>query len=67
MKDRPGHDRRYALTNEKLTRETGWEPLMQFETGLAETVAWYRSNPKWVERVRSGAYRDYYAQNYQHR
>jgi dTDP-glucose 4,6-dehydratase len=67
VKDRPGHDRRYALTNEKLTRETGWEPLMQFETGLAETVAWYRGNPAWVDRVRSGAYRDYYAQNYAHR
>jgi dTDP-glucose 4,6-dehydratase len=64
VKDRPGHDRRYALTNEKLTRETGWEPLMQFEKGLAETVAWYRSHPEWVDRVRSGAYRDYYAQNY---
>jgi dTDP-glucose 4,6-dehydratase len=67
VKDRPGHDRRYALTNEKLTHETGWEPQMQFETGLAETVDWYRNNPAWVDRVRSGAYRDYYAQNYAHR
>jgi dTDP-glucose 4,6-dehydratase len=67
VKDRPGHDRRYALTNEKLTRETGWEPLMQFETGLATTVDWYRNNPAWVDRVRSGAYRDYLTQNYAHR
>jgi dTDP-glucose 4,6-dehydratase len=67
VKDRPGHDRRYALTNEKLTRETGWEPVMQFETGLATTVDWYRNNPAWIDRVRSGAYRDYYAQNYAHR
>jgi dTDP-glucose 4,6-dehydratase len=67
VKDRPGHDRRYALTNEKLTHETGWEPQMQFETGLATTVDWYRNNPAWIDRVRSGAYRDYYAQNYAHR
>jgi dTDP-glucose 4,6-dehydratase len=67
VKDRPGHDRRYALTNEKLTHETGWEPQMQFETGLATTVDWYRNNPAWIDRVRSGAYRDYYAQNYAQR
>jgi dTDP-glucose 4,6-dehydratase len=67
VKDRPGHDRRYALTNEKLTRETGWEPQMQFETGLATTVEWYRNNPAWVDHVRSGAYRDYLTQNYAHR
>jgi dTDP-glucose 4,6-dehydratase len=67
VKDRPGHDRRYALTSEKLTRETGWTPLMQFEDGLKQTVEWYRSNPGWVERVRSGAYREYYAMNYSNR
>jgi dTDP-glucose 4,6-dehydratase len=62
--DRPGHDRRYALSSEKLMRETGWAPAMDFETGLARTIAWYRSNSEWVARVRSGAYREYYEKNY---
>jgi dTDP-glucose 4,6-dehydratase len=67
VKDRPGHDRRYALTNEKLARETGWEPLMNFESGLRQTISWYQENQEWVGRVRSGAYREYYAQNYANR
>ncbi len=67
VKDRPGHDRRYALTNAKLTAATGWEPQVQFEDGLRQTVAWYRENKEWVEHVRSGAYREYYAMNYGHR
>ncbi|MGA3020124.1 MAG: dTDP-glucose 4,6-dehydratase [Bryobacteraceae bacterium] len=62
--DRPGHDRRYALSSEKLMRETGWAPAMGFETGLARTIAWYRANSEWVARVRSGAYREYYEKNY---
>ncbi|MGH9628601.1 MAG: dTDP-glucose 4,6-dehydratase [Bryobacteraceae bacterium] len=62
--DRPGHDRRYALTNEKLERETGWSPQMQFEQGLAITVDWYKNNQEWVRRVKSGAYQEYYAANY---
>jgi dTDP-glucose 4,6-dehydratase len=62
--DRPGHDRRYALSSEKLMRETGWAPAMDFETGLERTIAWYRENIEWVDRVRSGAYREYYEQNY---
>jgi len=62
--DRPGHDRRYALSSEKLMRETGWAPAMDFETGLARTIAWYRANGEWVARVRSGAYREYYEKNY---
>jgi dTDP-glucose 4,6-dehydratase len=62
--DRPGHDRRYALSSEKLMGETGWMPQVDFETGLAQTIAWYQSNRPWVERVRSGAYRDYYERNY---
>ncbi len=65
--DRPGHDRRYALNSNKLTRATGWEPRMNFEEGLAKTVAWYRANSSWVDNVRSGAYRDYYARNYANR
>jgi dTDP-glucose 4,6-dehydratase len=62
--DRPGHDRRYALSSAKIMSETGWAPRMNFETGLAETIEWYRANSAWVAHVRSGAYRDYYEQNY---
>ena len=65
--DRPGHDRRYALSSEKLMRETGWSPVMNFETGLARTIQWYRDNSAWVNRVRSGEYRAYYEHNYAHR
>jgi len=64
VKDRPGHDRRYALSSEKLERETGWSPRMDFETGLKGTIDWYRSHGEWVSRVRSGAYRSYYERNY---
>jgi dTDP-glucose 4,6-dehydratase len=64
VKDRPGHDRRYALLSEKLMRETGWAPVINFEAGLARTIEWYRVNTDWVARVRSGAYRDYYERNY---
>ncbi len=67
VKDRPGHDRRYALSSEKLMRETGWQPVMNFEMGLARTIDWYRANSGWVERVRSGAYRTYYERNYGNR
>jgi dTDP-glucose 4,6-dehydratase len=62
--DRPGHDRRYALSSDKLIREAGWRPSIDFETGLAETIEWYRAHPGWVDHVRSGAYREYYEQNY---
>jgi dTDP-glucose 4,6-dehydratase len=62
--DRPGHDRRYALSSAKLTSETGWVPAMDFETGLAATVDWYCANRDWVKRVKSGEYQTYYAQNY---
>lgn len=62
--DRPGHDRRYALTNEKLTRHTDWEPQMDFDRGLAATVQWYRDNQQWVEHVKSGEYRKFYELNY---
>jgi dTDP-glucose 4,6-dehydratase len=65
--DRPGHDRRYALSSEKLMRETAWQPLMDFETGLGRTIDWYRANSPWIERVRSGAYRSYYEKNYGNR
>jgi dTDP-glucose 4,6-dehydratase len=62
--DRPGHDRRYALTNAKLTRETGWEPLMDFERGLSATIDWYRTHQNWVQHVKSGEYRRFYELNY---
>ncbi len=62
--DRPGHDRRYALTSEKLEKETGWKTLVPFEEGLAETVKWYRENTDWVSRVKSGEYKTYYTRNY---
>jgi len=65
--DRPGHDRRYALSSAKLMRETGWSPVTDFEEGLARTIAWYRENPSWVARVRSGEYRSYYRHNYGNR
>jgi len=62
--DRPGHDRRYALTNEKLTRTTGWEPRMDFNRGLRVTIDWYRHNRSWIDRVKSGEYRRFYELNY---
>ncbi len=61
--DRPGHDRRYSLSSDKL-RGLGWEPLVRFDEGLARTVQWYRGNSWWWEPVRSGAYRDYYERQY---
>ncbi len=65
--DRPGHDRRYALTNQKLTRRTGWAPRMNFERGLSATIDWYRENHAWVQRVKSGEYRHFYELNYANR
>ena len=64
VEDRPGHDRRYALTSEKILEETGWTPTVEFEQGLADSVAWYMGNSDWVSRVRSGEYQTYYEQNY---
>ncbi len=56
--DRPGHDRRYAVDCSKAESELGWAPTVTFEQGLAETVDWYKANAAWVDRVKSGAYRD---------
>jgi dTDP-glucose 4,6-dehydratase len=61
--DRPGHDRRYSLSSEKV-RTLGWLPEVRFEEGLEETVAWYRDNAWWWEPIRSGEYRDYYERQY---
>jgi dTDP-glucose 4,6-dehydratase len=64
VKDRPGHDRRYAIDPTKIETELGWRPRETWETGLAKTIDWYRENADWVARTRSGAYRDYYAKQY---
>jgi dTDP-glucose 4,6-dehydratase len=64
VKDRPAHDRRYALSSEKIMRETGWAPRMDFESGLAATIDWYRSNQEWVRHVKSGEYQKFYELNY---
>jgi dTDP-glucose 4,6-dehydratase len=64
VKDRAGHDRRYAIDATKLNRELGWEPSVTFEQGLVKTVDWYLSNPDWLESVTSGAYQDYYQKMY---
>jgi dTDP-glucose 4,6-dehydratase len=63
VRDRPGHDRRYSLSSEKV-RALGWEPLTGFDSGLPETVAWYRDNEAWWAPIRSGDYRDYYERQY---
>ncbi len=67
VKDRPGHDRRYALSSEKLMRETGWSAKVPFEEGLEKTIDWYRTNPGWITRVKSGEYQTFYASNYANR
>ncbi|MEI6478417.1 MAG: dTDP-glucose 4,6-dehydratase [bacterium] len=64
VKDRPGHDRRYAISNEKVRRELGYEPSYTIEKGLKETVAWYQQNESWSKGVMDGAYLDYYATQY---
>ena len=62
--DRPGHDRRYAIDARKIERELGWKPTETFETGIRKTVQWYLQNTHWVERVQTGAYRDWITQQY---
>ncbi|MDB5750578.1 MAG: rfbB [Ramlibacter sp.] len=64
VKDRPGHDRRYAIDARKIQRELGWRPAETFETGIRKTVQWYLENGDWVQRVQSGAYRDWIATHY---
>jgi len=62
--DRPGHDKRYAIDARKIERELGWRPSETFESGIRKTVAWYLDNAAWVERVQSGAYRQWIASHY---
>jgi dTDP-glucose 4,6-dehydratase len=64
VKDRPGHDRRYAIDPSKAETELGWRPAETWESGLQKTIRWYEENPEWVARVRDGAYRDFYARQY---
>ena len=65
VKDRPGHDRRYAIDASKIERELGWKPAETFETGIRKTVQWYLENPEWVANVQSGAYRDWVQRQYE--
>lgn len=64
VKDRPGHDRRYAIDANKIHQELGWKPAETFETGIRKTVQWYLDNPDWVSNVQSGAYRDWVQKQY---
>jgi dTDP-glucose 4,6-dehydratase len=64
VEDRPGHDRRYAPDSTKLEAELGWKPRRTFEDAMPETIRWYEENVEWLDRVRSGAYREYYEKQY---
>ena len=64
VKDRPGHDLRYAIDCSKLENELGWAPLESFESGLRKTIRWYLDNSQWVQRVKSGEYQDWVKQHY---
>jgi len=64
VKDRPGHDRRYAIDARKLERELGWKPAETFDTGIRKTVQWYLDNPEWVAHVQSGSYREWVQKQY---
>jgi len=64
VKDRPGHDRRYAIDARKIERELGWRPAETFETGIRKTVRWYLDNTEWIANVQSGGYRDWVAKQY---
>lgn len=67
VKDRPGHDRRYAIDCSKIRKELGWQPCYSFEDALKETVNWYVENKAWWERIRSGKYQEYYDTMYSNR
>jgi dTDP-glucose 4,6-dehydratase len=64
VKDRPGHDRRYAIDARKLESELGWKPAETFESGIRKTVLWYLANADWVSRVQSGSYREWIETQY---
>jgi dTDP-glucose 4,6-dehydratase len=64
VKDRPGHDRRYAIDNTKITTKLAWKPAYTFEQGMKETIEWYMSNTEWIENIVSGDYAKYYEKMY---
>ncbi|GMT42558.1 MAG: dTDP-glucose 4,6-dehydratase [bacterium] len=64
VKDRPGHDRRYAIDASKIKNEAGWEPVITFEDGIEKTIRWYINNRQWWTRIKQGEYMDYYDRNY---
>jgi dTDP-glucose 4,6-dehydratase len=64
VKDRAGHDLRYAIDSSKLQKELGWTPSLQFEEGLEKTVDWYLDNEEWLNHVTSGNYKKYYEEQY---
>lgn len=67
VKDRPGHDRRYAINCSKITSELGWQPQENFDSGLFKTVQWYLNNSEWIDHIRSGEYKSWIIQNYENR
>ena len=64
VKDRPGHDKRYAIDANKLKNELNWQPSLQFEEGLKKTISWYLDNQEWMDNVTSGDYQNYYKEQY---
>jgi dTDP-glucose 4,6-dehydratase len=64
VKDRPGHDKRYAIDADKINKKLGWKPSVTFEEGLEKTIDWYLENEEWLKNVTSGAYKDYYTKQY---
>jgi dTDP-glucose 4,6-dehydratase len=64
VKDRAGHDRRYAINHDKITRELGWKPEITLEEGLKETITWFQENKDWWRAVKDGSYQEYYEKQY---
>ena len=64
VKNRPGHDLRYAIDANKIYKELGWKPTVTFEEGLSITIDWYLENKEWMEKVTSGEYQNYYEEQY---